>query len=141
MPPTPSRVEERVSTEVTAGAVLGRGVAGGTAVALLYDGVGAVSGRADYGLAVNLSFLTAASNTRVTSQSEISVRLLPAYFTFLVCRLPSVPILIEGTLVCTLLSHVLHKLLVSDLLAQVTEVARDDLQVVPGVPGQADLRG
>ena len=72
MPPAASRVEERVSAEVTAGAVLGRGVAGGAAGALLYDGVGAVSGWTDYGLTVNLSFLTAAINTTVTSLSHLS---------------------------------------------------------------------
>ena len=47
MPPAACRVEERISAKVAAAAVLGRGAAGGTAGALLYDGVGAVGGRAD----------------------------------------------------------------------------------------------
>ena len=59
MPPTACRVEERVSAKVTAAAVLGRGGAGGAAGALLYDGVGAVGGRADYRLALHTSLLTA----------------------------------------------------------------------------------
>ena len=53
--------------------------------------------------------------------------------------LPSVAIFIEGALVDTFLPHVLHQLLVPDFLAEVPQVAGDDLQVVPGVPGQAGL--
>ena len=134
MPPTACRVEERVSAKVTAAAVLGRGGAGGAAGALLYDRAGAVGGGTDDGLAVNFSSLTAANRESHISAHFFSRRLLPADLTLLVSRLPPVPILIEGSLVSTFLSHVLHQLLVSDLLAQVPEVARDDLQVVPGVP-------
>ena len=53
MPPAACRVEERVSAKVTAAAVPGRGAAGGAAGALLYDGGGAVGGRADYRLALD----------------------------------------------------------------------------------------
>ena len=133
MPPAACRMEEGVSTEVTAAAVSCRGGAGGAAGALLYDRAGAVGGGTDDGLAVNFSSLTAANRESHIS-AHFSGRLLPADLTLLVSRLPPVPILIEGSLVSTFLSHVLHQLLVSDLLAQVPEVARDDLQVVPGVP-------
>ena len=133
MPPAPCRVEERVSSKVTAAAVLRRGGAGGAAGALLYDRAGAVGGGTDDGLAVNFSSLTAANRESHIS-AHFSSRLSPADLTLLVSRLPPVPILIEGSLVSTFLSHVLHQLLVSDLLAQVPEVARDDLEVVPGVP-------
>ena len=133
MPPAACRMEEGVSTEVTAAAVSCRGGAGGAAGALLYDRAGAVGGGTDDGLAVNFSSLTAA-NRKSHISAHFYRRLLPADLTLLVSRLPPVPILIEGSLVSTFLSHVLHQLLVSDLLAQVPEVARDDLQVVPGVP-------
>ena len=133
MPPAGRRMEEGVSAKVTAAAVLCRGAAGGAAGALLYDRAGAVGGGTDDGLAVNFSSLTAANRESPIS-AHFYRRLLPADLTLLVSRLPPVPILIEGSLVSTFLSHVLHQLLVSDLLAQVPEVARDDLQVVPGVP-------
>ena len=54
-------------------------------------------------------------------------------------RLPSVAVLKECSLVGALLLHVLDQLLVPDLLAEVPQVAGDDLQVIPGVPGQAGL--
>ena len=54
-------------------------------------------------------------------------------------RLPSVAVLKECSLVSALLLHVLDQLLVPDLLAEVPQVAGDDLQVIPGVPGQAGL--
>lgn len=168
MPPAACRVEERISAKVAAAAVLGRGAAGGTAGALLYDGVGAVGGRADDRLALHISLLTAGkqeitllsshpggggtAGLRAGKQNKVqhfstktrkcflfSCLSLPAHFTLLVCCLPSVAILIEGPLVDTFLSHVLHQLLVPDLLPQVPEVARDDLQVVPGVPRQTNL--
>ena len=53
--------------------------------------------------------------------------------------LPSVAVLKECSLVGALLLHVLDQLLVPDLLAEVPQVAGDDLQVIPGVPGQAGL--
>ena len=67
------------------------------------------------------------------------VRILPAHLTLFVGRLPSVAVLKECSLVGALLLHVLDQLLVPDLLAEVPQVAGDDLQVIPGVPGQAGL--
>ena len=55
MPPAGRRMEEGVSAKVTAAAVLCRGAAGGAAGALLYDGGGAVGGRAHDGLTLHFT--------------------------------------------------------------------------------------
>jgi len=114
-------MEEGVSAKVTAAAVLCRGAAGGAAGALLYDGGGAVGGRAHDGLTLHFTPLATTN------------------LTLLVSCLPSIAVLEECSFVGTFLFHVFHQLLIPDLLPKVPQVAGDDLQVIPGVSWQTGL--
>ena len=138
VPPAPRRVEERVSTKIAAATIFRGRAAGGAAGALLDDRSGAVGGRTDHRVTLHLASLTAGAGD--TSHYDVLIQdLLPANLTLLVGRLPSVAILKECSLVGTFLLHVFDQLLVSDLLPEVPQVARDNLQVIPRVPRQAGL--
>lgn len=142
MPPTSRRVEEGVSAKVAASPIPGlgpRAAAGGAAGALLDDRGGAVGGRTNHRVTLDLAPLTAGGDMIIFMCSQDLQIYIPAHLTLLVGRLPSVAVLKECSLVGALLLHVLDQLLVPDLLAEVPQVAGDDLQVVPGVPGQAGL--
>lgn len=67
VPPTSRRMEEGVSAKVAASAILGpRAAAGGAAGALLDDRGGAVGGRADHRVTLDLTPLTAAAEDIVS---------------------------------------------------------------------------